>query len=224
MAGSHGRRRTRRRGSPWRRRGSHHGDGWGGRVRWTAWADESRRRRAQRRVGVEDTLGIGPDGGTDVERYARVLCPGSGGGRAVFDAHVVAVRTKPREEVLGERLVDGAAKNYPRVAGVVAGDVTGPIDVQNPRWDRGRQRQWGRRRRGHTGRGGQRKRPLTVGAELARGHGSSGAEDAHDLTTNGLILYETTSQRAGTRGRRGLLTTVRPTPPIPARAEKEKNL
>jgi hypothetical protein len=44
------------------------------------------------------------------------------------------------------------------------------------------------------------------------------------VTTSGLILYETTSQRAGTRGRRGLLTTVRPTPPIPARAEKEKNL
>jgi hypothetical protein len=84
-----------------------------------------------------------------------------------------------------ERLVDGAAKNYPRIAGVVAGDVMLTVHVQHDRRGRRRRRHRGRRRKGHDGQEGQRKRPLSVGAELARGHGSSGAEDAHDLKTSG---------------------------------------
>ena len=95
---------------------------------------------------------------------------------------------KPSQEVLGERLVDGAAKNYPHIAGVVAGDVMRTMHVQHDRR--------GRRRKGHDGLEGQRKRPLSMGAELARGKMLMTCQRVV------IILCKDYDQLAGTRGRR----------------------
>ncbi len=99
----------------------------------------------QLQVEVEDELGLGADGGADVERDVGVPRLGGRGMREVFDTHGVAVRAEPSEKVLGGRLVDGTSENDPGVAGVVAGIVLA-MHVQRDRRDRcGR---WHRRRRG----------------------------------------------------------------------------